>query len=311
MFPLILALTLYVAFAPANPALSVEGLLTGASSPLPLASSVERPTFDPAAPVKIDPMRVGIETESESAIVLDWRTGKALYGKMADVPRPLASITKLMTALVVLDEGVSLDEVVEISPDDARPGGIPYVISGERISVRDLLHISLISSANGATVALSRSTGLSAEEFASRMNELGARIGLRSSSFVEPTGLDPANTASARDVAMLIRHALQVDPIGDIVLMDSYAFTAETGLHHRVASTDALLNGRISEPPYSFLGGKTGYLVEAGYCFGAAAEDGEGNRVIAVALGAPSKKARFSEVSALLLWSFDAYSWPK
>ncbi|MFC1638880.1 D-alanyl-D-alanine carboxypeptidase family protein [Patescibacteria group bacterium] len=312
MFPLILAITLYAAFSPVQPALPVGGLPgDGYRSFLPLAATAAEPAVDSAAPVKDDPLRIGLELESESAVVLDWSTGKALYAKAADMPRPVASVTKLLTALVVLDAGVPLDDTVEIASSDARPGGIPYVVPGERIRVVDLLHSSLIASANGATVALSRSVGLTPEGFADRMNSLAREIGLRSASFVEPTGLDPDNVASARDVALLVRHALQNDLVAEIVLKRDYEFQAETGLHHRIGSTDSLLSGHISEPPFGFLGGKTGFLQEAGYCFGAAAHDGDGNRIIAVALGAPSKRARFDEVSALMYWTFDAYTWPK
>jgi D-alanyl-D-alanine carboxypeptidase len=76
-------------------------------------------------------------------------------------------------------------------------------------------------------------------------------------------------------------------------------------------TTDALLGGSIARPPYGFIGGKTGYLDEAGYCFGAAARNGEGNRIVAVVLGAPDRQARFDEVSALMYWTFDAYSWSR
>ncbi|MEA3249156.1 MAG: serine hydrolase [Patescibacteria group bacterium] len=310
MFALLVAFTFYMAFAPVQPALSAMDLGLKQQSFLPLASRFENEGEDIVVPVMEDPARVGIETTGRAATVIDWRTGRALFRKDADTPHPVASITKLMTALVVLDSGVALDEVIEVWSSDARPGNIPYIVPGERIRVDDLMHASLIASANGATIALARSTGMDLEDFAGRMNELAVDIGMSNANFVEPTGLDSGNVASARDVAILIRHALENDIVRDMTLKDSYSFTAETGLHHRLRSTDRLLDSRISEPPYGFLGGKTGYLPEAGYCFGAAAHNGDGERVIAVVLGAPSKQARFDEVSALIYWTFDAYHWP-
>lgn len=310
MFALLVAFTFYLAFSPVQPALSAGDLGLNQQSFLPLASRFEGADERLNVPVMKDPSRIGIETSARAAAVIDWSTGRVLYRKDAETPYPIASITKLMTALVVLDAGVSLDDVIDIRSSDARPGNIPYIVPGERIAVNDLMHASLIASANGATIALSRSTGMSLEEFAERMNAMAREIGMSNAHFTEPTGLDPENMASARDVAVLIRHALENGTVRDIVLKDNYSFTAETGMYHSLRSTDMLLDSRISEPPYGFLGGKTGYLPEAGYCFGAAAHNGDGGRVVAVALGAESKQARFDEVSALIYWVFDAYHWP-
>jgi len=311
MFALLVAFTLYMAFAPVQPVLSAVDLGLRHQSFLPLSSRFEGDSEGVNVPVMKDPARIGIETSARAATVIDWRTGRALYRKDADTPYPIASITKLVTALVVLDAGVPLDDVVEVWSSDMRPGNIPYIVPGERVRVSDLMHASLVASANGATIALARSTGLDEDLFAEKMNRLASEMGMESAHFVEPTGLDAGNVASARDVAILIRHALENDTVREIVLKDSYTFTAESGMYHSLRSTDALLDSRISEPPYGFLGGKTGYLPEAGYCFGAAAHDGDGERVIAVVLGAPTKQARFDEVSALIYWTFDAYDWPR
>jgi D-alanyl-D-alanine carboxypeptidase (penicillin-binding protein 5/6) len=310
MFALLVSFAFYMAFSPIQPVLSATDLGLKQQSFLPLASRFENTEEQLEVPVAKDPTRIGIETSARSAVVLDWDTGRALYRKDADNPYPIASITKLLTALVVLDMGVPPDKVVEVQSSDMRVGNIPYIVPGERIRVDDLMNSSLVASANGATIALARSTGLNLEEFAERMNMTAADIGMSKAYFVEPTGLDAGNVASARDVAVLIRHALENETVREIVLKDRYSFTAETGRYHSLRSTDMLLDSRISEPPYGFLGGKTGYLPEAGYCFGAAAHDGDGNRVIAVALGAPTKQARFDEVSALIYWTFDAYTWP-
>jgi D-alanyl-D-alanine carboxypeptidase len=158
---------------------------------------------------------------------------------------------------------------------------------------------------------LARASGFTLEEFVTKMNALADRLGMENTNFVEPTGLDVNNMASAQDVALLVRYALQNKIINQIVLEDRYEFDALTGLHHKLVSTDALLESSIARPPYKFLGGKTGFLEEAGYCFGAAAQNEKGNKVIAVVLGAPTKQARFDEVSALMYWTFDAYTWSK
>ena len=141
------------------------------------------------------------------------------------------------------------------------------------------------------------------------MNSLASDLGMTETRFVEPTGLDPGNVASARDVALLLRRSLQDDVIHGIVVMREYSFEAASGFRHRLQSTDELLGGWVSRPPLSFLGGKTGYLEEAGYCFAAAAEDQDGNRIVTVVLGAPTKQIRFDDVGAMIFWAFDAFGW--
>lgn len=310
MFSFLVALALYMSFAPSQPEATIERFLPQARSFLPVAAHAAEPTTKLMAPVKKDSLRLGVETSSRAALVVDWRTGTSLFEKNADAAYPIASITKLMTALVVMDHGVDLDAPVEFTGDDLRDGGIAYVAPGERVTVRDLMHISLIASGNGATVAFAKSTGLSLEEFARRMNALAAEMGMQNAHFVEPTGLDPRNQASARDVAVLIKAALENDLIRDVVQHEHYGFTTASGTQRNIHSTDALLSSQLARPPYGFLGGKTGYLPEAGYCFAAAAKNDTGDRVIAVALGAPAIDTRFREVKDMIYWAFDAYEWP-
>lgn len=138
---------------------------------------------------------------------------------------------------------------------------------------------------------------------------MAERLGMTGAEFVEPTGLDAGDRASAHGVALLVREALSHEEIAAAVHRSDYSFRALTGLDHHVRSTDDLLGGVFLDAPYGFLGGKTGYVVEAGYCFGAAAENGDGDKVVAVALGSDSKESRFDDVKRILYWVFDAYSW--
>lgn len=309
MFSLLVALTMYMTFAPTKPGLTAADYRPPRRATLPLAATAARQVVQ-SAPTKKDPTRIGVETSARAALVADWKTGTALFEKNADEPQAIASITKLMTALVVLGEDPAWDAEVEVKAGDERPGGVPYLIPGERVTVRDLFNLSLVASSNGATVALARSTGLSEEAFAAKMNDVAATIGMTGSSFTEPTGLDATNVATARDVAILLRTALGKEEIRETVAKREYRFVAKTGLSHAVRSTDELLGGFLSKDPYHFLGGKTGYIEEAGYCFAAAAENGNGDGVIAVVLGTPTKEKRFKEVKSLMFWAFDAYAWP-
>ncbi len=309
MFSLIAALTFYLAFSPVQPALSVSDYLPRQIlSHLPLAAARETPL--PRAPVKRDPANLGVDTVSRSAIVVDWRSGAVLFEKNADAPQSIASISKLMSALVVLSRGPRWDDKLEITSGDVRGGNIPMIIPGEEVSVTDLFNLSLVASDNDATAALARSTGLTETEFVQEMNRQAAALGMTGASFVDPTGLDPRNQATARDVALLVKRAMSDPDIGRVVKQHEYSFSVAGGPARRAVSTDQLLGSFLTKQPYEFLGGKTGYLEEAGYCFGAAAQNGDGNRVVAVVLGAPAKEDRFREVKSLIHWAFESHDWP-
>lgn len=310
MFALIVALAMYVTLSPVRPALSVMDLVPAARTrSLPLAAAAPRDI--PRAPIKTDPTRLGIDTTARAAVAVDWKTGAPLFEKNADEPMAIASVTKLMTAIVVLSGDPDWQQELQMLGSDQRAGNVPYLIPGEVVTVENLFGMSLVASSNEATIALARSTGMTPEEFAAKMNETAAKLGMANSQFVEPTGLHSGNVASARDVALLIRTAFTYPEIQAAAKRREYSFVAKTGLAHAARSTDELLGSFLDQAPYKLLGGKTGFIQEAGYCFGAAAENIDGDRVIAVVLGADSKDLRFREVKALIYWSFDAYEWPK
>jgi D-alanyl-D-alanine endopeptidase (penicillin-binding protein 7) len=300
MFSFLLAIALYFAKLPAVPAVQA------APPPAVALASTTRAT----GPSKIDSRRLGVVTTSRSTLIVDWETGASLFEKNADQPQAIASITKLVTALTVIGTDLDTDSVVEILAADMRTGGVSYLAPGDRLPLGDVLQVMLVASSNEAAAAAARATGLDEPAFAARMNETASRLGMTGSSFVEPTGLDARNTATARDVAFLVRAAMANKTIHDAVLQPSFTFRTEAGRSRAVRSTDDLLGGFLGQKPYEFLGGKTGFLDEAGYCFAAAAAK-DGHRVIAVALGAPSKEQRFRDVKAMIFWAFDAYVWQR
>ena len=316
MFQLIVALAFYLAISPIRPALSLVDLEPFKAYPdqhLSVSATrvAELPAGNPElVPVRKNEGRLGIETNAKAVAVLDWNSKQVLFEKNADEPLPVASITKLMTALVVLDSEPGWESVIEIIPEDERIGDLPVLHPGDQVTVRDLFNLSLVSSSNDGSMALARSTGMPHDEFVRQMNLKAADIGMEGYYFVEPTGLDSRNSATAIDVARLIREALSQPEIAETVMSRVYSFeTIDDGASHRVWSTDWLLDSFLTKPPYSFLGGKTGYLREAGYCFGAAASNDNNNKVVAVVLGANSKEERFQEVKRLIWWAFDAWSW--
>jgi D-alanyl-D-alanine endopeptidase (penicillin-binding protein 7) len=262
---------------------------------------------------KKDPQNLGVEVSAGSALVADRETGAMLFAKEPDRVHSVASLTKLMTALVVAGGNLEWDTPVRISAGDLRPGGIEYFLVGEEVTRRDLLHASLIGSSNTATAALARSSDLPPEEFVARMNRKAADLGMETARFVEPTGLDPGNRASARDLFLLARAAFGDPEIAKVVVKREHALTARSGARVRrrtVKSTDLLLGGMLNQGEYRIAGGKTGTLgAETGYHVAVAVTEEQGRSVLVVVLGSESNLARFQDAKALAVWAFDAYDW--
>ncbi|MBI4276682.1 D-alanyl-D-alanine carboxypeptidase [Candidatus Uhrbacteria bacterium] len=248
------------------------------------------------------------EISADHAVIVDGDTGAILYGKGDQTAQPIASLTKLMTALVVLDTaGLDFERPILLEYRDDRVGGTLFVRRGESVRVRDLFFTSLVGSANNATMALARATGLSPEEFVEAMNARARILGLQDTTFVEPTGLDPRNVSTARDIARLAWHAFQNPRIREAVTTSEYVFrTVNTGVRHRIKNTDELLRTRGRS--YTIVGGKTGYIDEAGFCLAVEAERGA-KRVIALVLGSKSHADRFRDVDALIEWAMESYEW--
>ena len=223
------------------------------------------------------------------AVVLDPATGELLYEKNAAITAPIASLSKLMTAIVFLEQEPQLDRVVEVTRAELRGGGRTQLRNHERLQLNDLLHMSLMSSDNVATRVLVRESGLSAEDFLGSMNRRAVELGLARTRFVEFTGLDERNVATAADCATLLRAAAENPRIQEIMTTRSYEFRSATRPHF-VANTNRLLYGR-----YEIRGGKTGFISEAGYCLATWVHT-QGRDLIAVVLGAPTASTRFADV---------------
>ncbi len=230
---------------------------------------------------------------SRSAVVLDPYTGKVLYEKNAGSAVPIASLTKLMTALVFLDQNPDLSRSVEVTRDDLNGGGHTQLRNQEQVSLADLLHMSLMCSDNVATRVLSREAGLSHDDFIAGMNKKASELKLEHAAFFEQTGLDERNVATATDVARLLQAAADNDLIRSITTTRGYEFRSSRSIH-RIPNTNRLLYGR-----YQVLGGKTGFINEAGYCLATWVRT-DGRDMIAVVLGAPTNATRFADVVRLV-----------
>lgn len=265
-------------------------------------------------PTKTNLDRVGLNLAAKSAIVVDVKSGAVLFSKDEQTPRPIASITKLLTALVVLDKKPDFKSIITIQKSDLREGDVGIAIKeGDSYVYEALLRSSLVASSNTATVAVARVVSADGSDFVTAMNAKAVEIGMMSANFVEPTGLDPLNSASAADVAQLLKSALKNEIISEMILTSSFELKPISGLgkNQLIKSTDELFGSFITQPPYAFFGGKTGFLYESGYCFAAAAQKEGSGEIIAVVLDAPTKADRFIDVKNILYWTFDAYKWAK
>jgi D-alanyl-D-alanine endopeptidase (penicillin-binding protein 7) len=230
---------------------------------------------------------------ARSAIVLDPVTGKVLFQKNADRAAPIASLTKLMTAMVFLEQKPDLARAVEITREELHGGGHTQLRNGEKVALGDLLHMSLMCSDNVATRVLARESGLDKWDFLARMNRKAGDLQLADTRFVEFTGLDQGNVSTASDVAVLLRAAAANDLIHSITTTTSYEFSSDRRAH-LIGNTNRLLHSR-----YQILGGKTGFISQAGYCFATWIRT-DGQDLIAVVLGAPTNATRFADVVRLV-----------
>lgn len=269
----------------------------------------------PAAPTKVRAESLGIVVTAKSALVADAASGTLLFEKAPREAHAVASLTKLMTALVVLEEGVPFDQEVTVTADDRRGGSVEWFVPGEIVTVGDLWHASLIGSSNTATVALARATGLTDAAFAERMNVKAEALGMDGATFTEPTGLDEANRATAEDVLLLVRAAFAMDPIRTAVIQESYEVVPKNPKNRKrrlITSTDRLLGSFLDQDPYAIRGGKTGSLGDAvGYHLALSVSHERRDQVYVVVLGSATPTTRFSDAKALALWAFETYAWPE
>ena len=246
------------------------------------------------------------ELQAQSWTLTDAMTGLYLAGKNPDERLPIASTTNVMTALVVLDEGVDLDEEVVIPKEAERFVGFTYsnvgLIAGERVSVRDLLVACLVPSGTDAVYALAYHLGDgSVERFVEKMNAKASEMGLQNTHFEDPAGLDArTHYSSARDLATMTRAAMEYPVFADIVDMEEATIKTQSR-EIEVFNTNNLL---YTYPEAT--GVKTGTSPEAGPSLVASAEEG-GESYIAVVLDARNEEYRFEAAQVALGYGFDSF----
>ena len=258
-------------------------------SPSPYPTALETPAIPKIRPVLSAPSGALVELE----------TGRVLYEQGGSTRRPIASTTKIMTALLVL-RTAGMGDVVTVSSQAAAQGGASLGLEpGERIRISDLLYALMLQSANDAAVALAEHIAGSTEAFVQQMNRRARAMGLEDTRFRSPNGLDDRGYSSALDLARITVRALRDPVLARIARTKFHRVPSPDGATRRLQNRNALL----WLYPGAF-GVKSGFTSAAGSCLVAAAERSE-LRLASVVLGAPAEA--FSDAATLLDWGFATF----
>jgi serine-type D-Ala-D-Ala endopeptidase (penicillin-binding protein 7) len=236
--------------------------------------------------------------KSSSVLIIDQSDSSVLYSRHPDVAAPIASITKLMTALVVLDAKQPLDEPIQISESDRDlpKSAFSRLTVGTTLNRGDLMHLALMSSENRAAHALGSNYPGGMPAMVAAMNAKAAQLGMTHSHFVDPTGLSSENVASPEDLTKLVIAASHNPTIREFSTDKSYAVKVH---RHMVEyhNTDNL----VANPTWNIIVQKTGYITEAGKCLVMAAVI-EGRSVVIVLLDSLGKYTRVADAKRIKTW---------
>lgn len=238
---------------------------------------------------------------SRSAVVIDRKSKAVIYGKNENVKKAMASTTKIMTAMVVI-QNTNLNNTVEISKKSARTGGSRLGLNvGDKITVKDLLYGLLLRSGNDCAVALAEYVAGSVQEFSNLMNQNAQMLGLNNTHFITPHGLDEEeHYTTAYELAILTDYALNNEVFAQIVNTKSYTININENTK-TLNNTNELL-GNLN----GVYGVKTGFTNGAGRCLVTSIKRGNLD-IICVVLGADTKKDRTRDSAKLIEYTFNKY----
>jgi serine-type D-Ala-D-Ala endopeptidase (penicillin-binding protein 7) len=243
------------------------------------------------------------QLKSNSVLVLDAETSDVLYSRQAERAAPIASITKLMTAIVLLEGGQPLDEMITITEADTAKGRGVYsrLAIGTKLSRGDLLHLALMSSENRAANAVGRAYPGGLNAFVRAMNEKARDLGMTSAQFVDPTGLSSGNVASPIDLSKLVIAASHNETIQEYSTDDAHVVqVGNLLLEYR--NTDSL----VENPGWEIIVQKTGYIAAAGRCLVLKTVI-EGRAVVIVLLNSFGKYTRTADAKRVKTWMESAF----
>jgi len=238
------------------------------------------------------------DLRAEAAIIYSPETGKVLWEENAQDQRSIASITKIMTAAVFLEDDPDLTRDVVVQRVDVLRASTTYLRAGYKVTNNDLLHLLLIASDNAAARALARISPYGSQGFIVRMNEKAAELGLTNTHYADPSGLLSENVSTAYDMARLITHVASDPRIAQIMQKQHHSVHAGRRTINIHSTNQLVMNGDVD-----VLGGKTGFIRKAGYCLATLLRLPQGGpQVAVVVLGARSNAGRFWETRHLFNW---------
>jgi D-alanyl-D-alanine endopeptidase (penicillin-binding protein 7) len=255
----------------------------------------QTPLFRTAADGSLVPL-----VRAEAAIVYNPVTQQVLWEENAQNERSIASITKVMTAVVFLEHALDLTQPVRIEKSDVRAASTTYLRANDVLTPQDLLHLLLIGSDNAAARALARISPFGTEGFVEHMNAKAHELGLEHTHYDDPSGLIDTNVSSAYDMARLISFAAGDERIASIMRKSSEQIVTSRRIVNVHSTNKLLLGGDID-----VRGGKTGFIRKWGYCLATLLQLPQGDPVAVVVLGARSSAGRFLETRHLFSWIAD------
>lgn len=239
---------------------------------------------------------------STKALVLDQTTGEVIYAKNVDAQTPIASVTKLMTAMVVLDSQLPLEEILQVSEEDVDrvKGSSSKLPVGTDLTRAEMIHLALMSSENRAAHALGRHYPGGLNAFVAAMNAKARQLGMTNSRFVDPTGLDSGNISTASDLAKMVNAAYQYQAIRQVSTTPAQEFNVSSYKRPvHFANTNMLV--RNSSERWDIGLSKTGYISEAGRCLVMQAKI-SGKDVVLVFLNSVGKLSRIGDAERIRKW---------
>jgi D-alanyl-D-alanine endopeptidase (penicillin-binding protein 7) len=238
------------------------------------------------------------DVRAEAAVIYDPESGEVLWESHAQDQRSIASITKVMTALVFLESGAPVDQQVTVLRSDVARASTTYLRAGFKLTTEDLLNLLLVGSDNAAARALARVSPMGYDGFIQSMNIRASSLGLENTAYADPSGLLAENVSSAYDQARLIAYAAADERVGTIMRKTSYT----THVGKRMITVNST-NQIVRSGDIDVVAGKTGFISKSGYCLATMLRlPQSGKQVAFVVLGAKSNASRFWETRHLFNW---------
>lgn len=281
-------------------------------TPLPASTPTTAPAVDTESLPSLTPQPVSDATppgvSAEAYVVADAATGKVLASRNSDEVLPIASLTKLMTAAILLDTSPNFKKVVTYTKADVTPYAYLRVKPGEKLTVGDLFYSMLVGSANNAATTLARSTGLTRAAFVAKMNAKAQAWGLSKTKFVDVNGLNPGNVSTAADYAVLANRVFhEYAVVRTASAKTAYTFKTVGGVKHTIKTTDKLITQAGN--PLTITGAKTGFIDESRYTYALRTKHANGAQVVVVVLSEPTSAVRFADAATLASWAMSAFTW--